>query len=64
MKSALVVGASRGIGRQIAITLSRNGYKVGVASKTTVHTEKLPGTIYSVCKEIEESGGQAIPIQV
>ncbi|PCG88542.1 Glucose/ribitol dehydrogenase [Penicillium occitanis (nom. inval.)] len=32
---ALVIGASRGIGRQIAIDLARNGYAVVVAAKTT-----------------------------
>ena len=64
MKTALIIGASRGIGRQIALTLAKNGFRVGVASKTTKHTDKLPGTIYSVCNEIEQSGGIAIPIKV
>ena len=63
MKSALVIGASRGIGRQIALTLSRNGYKVGVAAKTIESTPKLPGSIYTVSKEIEELGGTALPIK-
>lgn len=63
MKSSLVIGASRGIGRQIALTLSSNGYKVGVASKTVQSTEKLPGSIHSVVDEIVKSGGEAVPIQ-
>ena len=63
MKSALVIGASRGIGRQIALTLSRNNYKVGVAAKSIESTEKLPGSIYTVSKEIEEHGGTALPIK-
>ena len=63
MKSALVIGASRGIGRQIAITLSQNGYKVGVAAKTLESTPELPGSIYTVSKEIEELGGTALPIK-
>ena len=63
MKSALVIGASRGIGRQIAITLARNGYRVGVAAKTVESTPELPGSIYTVSKEIEEHGGTALPIK-
>ena len=63
MKSALVVGASRGIGRQIALTLSQNGYKVGVAAKTVSVNSKLPGTIHSVTEEIRALGGHAVPIQ-
>ncbi len=63
MKAALILGASRGIGRQLAITLSRNGYKVGIAAKTVESTPELPGSIYTVAKEIEEKGGTALPIR-
>ena len=65
MKSALVIGASRGIGRQIAITLATNSYLVAVAAKTTQETEKLPGTIYSVVNEMKNlSGGNHLAIEV
>jgi len=63
MKSCLVIGASRGIGRQIALTLSANGYNVGVAAKTTETTERLPGSVNSVVQEINSSGGMSIPIK-
>ncbi len=43
MKSALIIGASRGIGRQMALTLSRNGYAVGVAAKSVDSSPDLPG---------------------
>ncbi|CAH1783674.1 unnamed protein product [Owenia fusiformis] len=62
-KVALVLGASRGIGRQIALSLAENGYKVGVASKTTAQTASLPGTIHSVTAEIEDAGGKAVAIK-
>ncbi|KAF4153720.1 hypothetical protein CNMCM6069_000343 [Aspergillus lentulus] len=71
---ALVVGASRGIGRQIAIDLAKNGYKVVVAAKTTSDayaTVPFPpdpnssqSTINTVEREIKESGGEAFALPV
>ncbi|XP_069113748.1 hydroxysteroid dehydrogenase-like protein 2 [Argopecten irradians] len=61
-KAALVVGASRGIGKHIAVALSKNGYGVGVASKTEKSTDALPGSIHTVTAEIEAMGGKAAPI--
>ena len=43
MKSALIIGATRGIGRQIAKSFAENGYKVCVAAKTVESTAKTPG---------------------
>ncbi|ESO86497.1 hypothetical protein LOTGIDRAFT_220526 [Lottia gigantea] len=63
MKTALVIGASRGIGREISLTLSRNGFNVCVAAKTTDESKQLPGTIYSVSKEIQDLGGSALPVK-
>ena len=37
---AIVVGASRGIGRQVAIDLAKNGYAVVIAGKTTSDASK------------------------
>ena len=45
MKTALVIGASRGIGRQIAKTFAENGYKVCVAAKTVESSKKTPGKL-------------------
>ncbi|KAJ3942300.1 uncharacterized protein N0V96_007797 [Colletotrichum fioriniae] len=71
---ALVVGASRGIGRQIAIELAKNGYAVVVAAKTTSDASKAnpfppnpnsnDSTISTVAREIHEAGGDATPIAV
>jgi len=71
---ALVVGASRGIGRQVAIDLAKNGYTVVVAAKSIsdVSTVKpFPpdpnspqSTISTVEREIKEAGGQATAIVV
>jgi len=62
MKSAIVIGASRGIGRQIALTLARNNYGVIVSSKTTQTTPELPGSISTVVEEIKQQGGVAFPV--
>jgi NAD(P)-dependent dehydrogenase (short-subunit alcohol dehydrogenase family) len=42
---AIVTGASRGIGRQIALELSRRGMTVVVAARTVDPHRRLPGTI-------------------
>jgi len=61
---AIITGASRGIGRAIALGLARQGCGVVIAAKTTEPTNKLPGTIYTVAAEAEALGGQALPVQV
>ncbi|RKL19032.1 hypothetical protein BFJ70_g14116 [Fusarium oxysporum] len=71
---ALVVGASRGIGRQVAIDLAKNGFKVVVAAKSVsdaTKTSPFPpdpnskqSTITTVAHEIREAGGEATAIQV
>ena len=57
-KVAIITGATRGIGRQIALTLAKNGYHVTVAGKSEKSTKELPGSIYSVSEEIEELGSK------
>ncbi|MEO7111418.1 MAG: SDR family NAD(P)-dependent oxidoreductase, partial [Polyangiaceae bacterium] len=58
-KIAIVTGASRGIGKAIAIRFAKEGAKVVLASKTTEPNPKLPGTLDDVRKEIEAAGGKA-----
>jgi NAD(P)-dependent dehydrogenase (short-subunit alcohol dehydrogenase family) len=62
-KVAIVTGASRGIGRQIALELSRRGASVVVAARTVEARRRLPGTIGETLAAIEESGGRAIAVQ-
>jgi citronellol/citronellal dehydrogenase len=60
----IVTGASRGIGRSIALGLARAGCKVVIAAKSVESTAKLPGSIHSVAAEVTELGGDALPLQV
>jgi citronellol/citronellal dehydrogenase len=61
---AIVTGASRGIGRAIALGLARAGCAVVIAAKSTTESEKLPGSIHTVAAEVEALGGRALPVQV
>ena len=62
-KVAIVTGASRGIGKAIAIGLGREGAKVVVAARTEQETGKLPGTIHETVYEIIRTGGEAIAVK-
>ena len=59
----LITGASRGIGKAIAIRLAKEGANIVVAAKSTAEDPKLGGTIYSAAKEIEDAGGKALAVQ-
>jgi citronellol/citronellal dehydrogenase len=63
-KTLFITGASRGIGLAIAVRAARDGANVAIAAKTTEPHPKLPGTIYTAAKEIEDAGGKALPLQV
>merc|ERR1740130_77065 len=60
-KVAIITGATRGIGREIALALAGRGCNIVIAAKTTEATPNLPGTIYSVAAEVEALGVQAFP---
>jgi NAD(P)-dependent dehydrogenase (short-subunit alcohol dehydrogenase family) len=79
MPTALVTGASRGIGKAISIALAEAGFDVAVASRTlrkgdptqehsqTVHkkdTRPLPGSLEETAEEIEALGRKALPLKM
>ena len=61
-KTLFITGASRGIGLAIALRAARDGANVVVAAKSTVPNPKLPGTIHTAARAIEEAGGHAFAI--
>ena len=61
-KTLLITGASRGIGKAIALRAARDGANVVVAAKTAAPHPKLPGTIYTAADEIEAAGGHALAV--
>lgn len=62
-KTALITGATRGIGKAIGLRLARAGANIVIAAKTTESHPTLPGTIYTAAKEIEEAGGQCLAVK-
>lgn len=63
-KVIFITGASRGIGREIALRCAKEGANIVIAAKTSEPHPTLAGTIYSVAKEVEAAGGQALPLVV
>lgn len=61
-KTAVISGGSRGIGLAIGKALSREGCNVVILAKTVKEHPKLPGTIFTAQKEIEEHGGKCLAL--
>ncbi|XP_070780683.1 hydroxysteroid dehydrogenase-like protein 2 isoform X2 [Enoplosus armatus] len=55
-----ITGASRGIGKAIALKAARDGANIIIAAKTAEPHPKLPGTIYTAAQEVEAAGGKAL----
>ncbi|HYC39838.1 MAG TPA: NAD(P)-dependent oxidoreductase [Chitinophagaceae bacterium] len=62
-KTVLVTGASRGIGKAIAVRLAREHANIVILAKSVEENSKLGGTIFSAAAEIEAAGGGALPVQ-
>ena len=60
-KTLFITGASRGIGKAIALRAAKDGANIAVVAKTKKPHPKLPGTVYTAVEDIESAGGNAIP---
>lgn len=63
-KVCIITGASRGIGRDVAVALGEQKANVVVAARSeTVWDKRLPGTIHTVAREVEQRGGRALAVR-
>ncbi len=62
-KTLFITGASRGIGLAIALRAARDGANVAIAAKSEVANPKLPGTIHTAARAVEEAGGTALALR-
>ena len=63
-RTILITGASRGIGRAIALAAAREGANIVIAAKTAEPHAKLPGTIHTVAEEVRALGVRALARQI
>ena len=63
-KTIFITGATRGIGREIALRCAHDGANLVITGKTAEAHPKLPGTIHSVAAEVEAAGGKALALQL
>ena len=63
-RTVLITGASRGIGRAIALRLARDGANVVIAAKSDEPHPKLPGTIHETAAAVESAGGKALALRL
>jgi citronellol/citronellal dehydrogenase len=59
-KTLLITGASRGIGRAIALRAARDGANIAVVGKTDAPNPKLAGTVHETVAAIEAAGGRGV----
>ena len=61
-KTLFITGASRGIGKAIALRAARDGANVVVVAKTSEPHPTLPGTVHTAVREMEAVGGHALAV--
>lgn len=59
-KTLFITGASRGIGKAIALRAAAEGANVAVVAKTSEPHPKLPGTVFTSVDAINAAGGRGL----
>ena len=59
-KTIFITGASRGIGKAIALRAAKDGANISVVAKTKEPHPNLPGTVYTAVDEINKMGGNGL----
>lgn len=62
-RTFFITGASRGIGKAIALKLAAGGANIVIAAKSVTENPKLGGTIFSAAEEVEQAGGKALAVE-
>ena len=62
-KTIIITGASRGIGKAIALRLAKGGANIVIAAKTIEEDARLGGTIYATAEEVKQAGGNALAMK-
>jgi NAD(P)-dependent dehydrogenase (short-subunit alcohol dehydrogenase family) len=60
----VVTGASRGIGREIAVRTASDGAAVALLAKTETPNPKIAGTLAETAEAVRDAGGRALPLAV
>ena len=63
-RTVFITGASRGIGREIALRFARDGANIVVTGKTAEPNPRMKGTIHETASDVERAGGRALPLQL
>ena len=58
----VVTGASRGIGREVAVRVASEGARVALLAKTSAPNPKIAGTLDETAEAVEQAGGVALPV--
>ncbi|KAE8751778.1 hypothetical protein FOCC_FOCC001627 [Frankliniella occidentalis] len=63
-RTLFISGATRGIGKAIALRAAKDGANIIIAAKSAQPHPKLPGTIYTAAEEVVAAGGKCLPCVV